>query len=423
MNNYFSLKDKSVRDKFLIINTAILCLSGNLIYFLTLGKVAPFLSNAVLISNFSFLVVFFVSFYNIQVGRYLNILSFLAFVVIINSNFSVGIGMAYFYIYFIIFTIFSYRKDKVIIFSLSGLTLFCWIGSTLYRIYSSNGANTYSLDLENENPYIVFSIIIILNIFSLIFIFLKLNANYEDNIQNKINKTEKLNTLKNKFLTSFSTEINETIQNIIIFSKKIKDNDTENSQYIELDALITSSKNLKNLVSNILEYDNELNQTKLVFADISSILKEKELLYDFSAKENKSTITTVIPNEFPIIKIDKFKYDLILNNLISNAIKFTENGEISIEVNYKEVENNKIVLHTSVKDTGVGISKSKIKQIFNEFSQADKNTFENYGGSGLGLFIVKNIITNMNSEIHVNSEKGKGSHFYFDLIVEKGTLT
>jgi len=166
-----------------------------------------------------------------------------------------------------------------------------------------------------------------------------------------------------------------------------------------------------------------LNQTKLVFADISSILKEKELLYDFSAKENKSTITTVIPNEFPIIKIDKFKYDLILNNLSSNAIKFTENGEISIEVNYKEVENNKIVLHTSVKDTGVGISKSKIKQIFNEFSQADKNTFENYGGSGLGLFIVKNIITNMNSEIHVNSEKGKGSHFYFDLIVEKGTLT
>ena len=419
MNRYISFKKRPLREKFLIINTAISCLSSTIIYLLILGKVAPFLSNILLISIFLFLILTFISFYNITLGKYLNILNYLIIIGIINSNFSVGVGMAYFYVYFIIFTIFSYRKNKVAIFLLCALTLLCWLSSTIYRVYDSNGIYTYSLDLENQIPYLIFSIMIILNIFSLIFIFLKLNADFELDIQKKINKSEKLNTLKNQFLTSFSTEINETIQNIITLSKRLKKNDTDKKQLTELDALITSSKSLNNLVSNILEYDNEFSKTKLVDTNISSILKTQKLLYEFSAKENKSLIITEIPENFPIIRIDKFKYELVLNNLISNAIKFTENGKINILIHYKELEDNKILFHTSVKDTGIGISKSKIKKIFNEFSQAEKNISENYGGSGLGLYIVKNIIENMGSEIHVNSEKGKGSHFYFDLIVEK----
>lgn len=419
MNKLNTFKNKSSREKFLIVNLAISGLTSIIIYFLTIGIIDSFLSKLLLISTFTFLTLSFIGFQNFTIGRYLNILSYLFFIAIINSNYRVGIGMGYFYVYFIIFAIFSYTKNKVSIFILCGFTLLCWLGSTLYRIDRSNGADIHLLDLDNQIPYLIFSVMIILNIFSLIFIFLKLNADFELEIQKKINKSKKLNTIKSQFLTSFSTEINETLQNIITLSKKIKDNDTDQNQLKKLDALITSSKSLNNLVSNILEYDNEFSKSKLVVTDISSILKTKKLLYEFSAKENNSVIITEIPENFPIIRIDKFKYELILNNLISNAIKFTENGKISIHIHFRELKDDKIIFQTSIKDTGIGISKSKIKKIFNEFSQAEKNISENYGGSGLGLFIVKNIIENMGSEIHVHSEKGKGSHFYFDLIVEK----
>ena len=115
---------------------------------------------------------------------------------------------------------------------------------------------------------------------------------------------------------------------------------------------------------------------------------------------------------------DHSRISQILNNLISNAIKFTNNGYIKTRVNYKKLADHKIKLIFTVKDTGIGIKKDSLTQIFQPFTQEDLSTTRKFGGTGLGLAICKQLVHLMNGDIFVKSIVGKGSIFKFSIILD-----
>lgn len=126
--------------------------------------------------------------------------------------------------------------------------------------------------------------------------------------------------------------------------------------------------------------------------------------------ELKSTIDDAIPDR---VIGDPTRLRHILINLLSNALKFTEHGGISVCVHATQREAQSITMHFSVADTGIGIAKEKQKLIFESFSQADDSTTRKYGGTGLGLNICGRLIEMMNGRIWLESEIGKGSTFHF----------
>jgi CheY-like chemotaxis protein len=130
----------------------------------------------------------------------------------------------------------------------------------------------------------------------------------------------------------------------------------------------------------------------------------------------------VIPAEVPDALIgDPLRLRQILVNLVGNAIKFTEAGEITVEVKLKRDVDERMEILFSVADTGVGIPPDKLRSVFSSFSQADTSITRKYGGTGLGLAISQQLVKLMNGDIWVESEQGRGSTFYFTVILERGS--
>src|SRR5690606_28381144 len=114
----------------------------------------------------------------------------------------------------------------------------------------------------------------------------------------------------------------------------------------------------------------------------------------------------------PVFKTDQLRLKQILYNVIGNAIKFTDNGEIIVNVSYEKEQDNKPVLKFLVKDTGIGITKEQASKLFKPFSQADSSTTRKYGGTGLGLVLSKKLTEALGGDLRlVSSEPGKGSTF------------
>jgi CheY-like chemotaxis protein len=122
------------------------------------------------------------------------------------------------------------------------------------------------------------------------------------------------------------------------------------------------------------------------------------------------------------VKGDITRLTQILNNLISNAIKFTKNGRVTIELQLKSRFENRSEIVFSIKDTGIGISKESQELIFERFTQEHSYITREYGGSGLGLTIIRKLLNMMDSDIYVESEQGKGSEFYFTLWLEESNV-
>lgn len=122
-----------------------------------------------------------------------------------------------------------------------------------------------------------------------------------------------------------------------------------------------------------------------------------------------------IPNS---LKGDPLRINQLLINLVNNAIKFTDSGYVKIDISLQLATINHALVHFSISDTGIGISKSKQSMIFDSFTQADSDTTRKYGGTGLGLSICKKILENLNSKLQMESIAGKGSTFYFTINFE-----
>ena len=180
-----------------------------------------------------------------------------------------------------------------------------------------------------------------------------------------------------------------------------------------------SSENLLNLINDVLDF-SKIEEGKITFSErsieVRSFLKNLRLSNAVRADEKGNSIKVMIDEEIPnYIKGDDLRLGQILNNLISNAIKFTKKGSITLTVKLEEKTNEFVSLYFEVADTGIGIPKDKQDLIFERFTQANNNITREFGGSGLGLTIIKRLLLLQGSDIKLESALDKGSTFSFIL--------
>ncbi|MFW5830727.1 MAG: PAS domain-containing protein [Prolixibacteraceae bacterium] len=229
--------------------------------------------------------------------------------------------------------------------------------------------------------------------------------------------------IKEDFLAHMSHEIRTPLNSVLGLSHLLLEQPHDKHQAKNLNYLKTASENLKEMIDDILDY-SKLKSGKWRFKPEAVTIREciEDILVTHlpvATGKNIKLETTIDENIPEQVITDEPKLHHVLNNLVSNAIKFTHDGEVKIEVKLSKRKNKKLWLEFSVSDTGIGIKKEQLEQIFDEFSQSDQSTVKQYKGTGLGLAIVKMYLKIMDSEIKVKSKPGKGSRFWFVLPVKE----
>ncbi len=234
---------------------------------------------------------------------------------------------------------------------------------------------------------------------------------------------ESADRAKSEFLAIVSHEIRTPINGVIGFGKLLHDTPLTSEQRTFVDMITSSGHTLENLISDILDLSKiEAGKLEIEHAPFSLRDSIEETLHLFGprAREAGLTIkTSVAPGVPVIISSDHGRLRQILNNLVGNAIKFTEHGgiEVSVECSpgapHPNGLNRDVRLHFTIRDTGIGIPPEKIDQLFRPFSQVDTSAKRRRGGTGLGLIIAKRLCERMGGAISVESRVGEGSTFYF----------
>ncbi|MBD1365115.1 response regulator [Mucilaginibacter sp. ZT4R22] len=239
----------------------------------------------------------------------------------------------------------------------------------------------------------------------------------EDRLKIEKEKAETSEKTKQLFLAKMSHEIRTPMNAILGFAKLLEETikGDEEQEYIHI--IIKSGDDLLVILNDILDF-SRLEAGKIVFESIP--IRIRDIIYlnvkMMQTRKKDIEITYSIDEAIPEIVLgDSVRLNQIMINLISNAIKFTEKGGIYISVICAEGDADSVLLDFSVKDTGIGIPKEKQAKIFESFEQATNDTARKYGGAGLGLSIVKQLIELQNGLIFVNSEPGIGSEFHFRL--------
>lgn len=234
----------------------------------------------------------------------------------------------------------------------------------------------------------------------------------EDELKNAKLKAEESDRLKSNFLSMMSHEVRTPV-NIILGAADLLKNELDMETYKEhehlFDMITRNSKRLLTLISDIIDISRiESNELKLEFIirNAESLILDVVAEYEQVAKQKGLQIITDFKATNPYIRIDEVRFQQIITNLLNNAIKFTSQGGITISTK-NEGEN----LYISVKDTGIGIPKSALKDIFGLFRQAHEGYSRNFEGAGLGLTITQKLTKMMGGEIFVESEVNVGSTF------------
>jgi signal transduction histidine kinase/ActR/RegA family two-component response regulator len=231
---------------------------------------------------------------------------------------------------------------------------------------------------------------------------------------------EKAAMAKSDFLSVMSHEIRTPLNAITGYIHLLQTEDPLPSQVDFLRILKISADNLLSLINDVLDFE-KIEGGKIVFAerdiDIRNLVNNIKMANRLRAEENGNTIKVMFDDDIPVyIKGDEVRLTQVLNNLFSNAIKFTHNGKVILEVHLKEINAQQVAVNFAVKDTGIGIAKDKQKMIFDRFTQENSHITRQYGGSGLGLAIIRKLLLLQDSDIYVDSEAGIGSTFYFSLV-------
>ena len=232
---------------------------------------------------------------------------------------------------------------------------------------------------------------------------------------------------KSDFLSVMSHEIRTPLNAIIGTILLLKTRDPLPSQQELLRVLEISSENLLSLINDVLDF-NKLEEGKIRFTerDIELIhfLRNIKMAYSIKAEERGHQIKIIYDEDIPdFVKGDDIRLGQIINNLVSNAIKFTKNGTITIRVTLEENNEEDVLIFFAVEDNGIGIPEEKQELIFERFTQANAHITREFGGSGLGLTIIRKLLQLQKSDIYLHSEFGVGSKFYFKLRFKKSKAT
>ncbi|MCP3872003.1 MAG: response regulator [Desulfobacteraceae bacterium] len=232
--------------------------------------------------------------------------------------------------------------------------------------------------------------------------------------------------VKSEFLANMSHEIRTPMNGVLGMAELLAGTNLDGKQRRFVRIVQSSGESLLNLLNDILDFSKiEAGKVKLECIDFR-LHQTVENIVESSAglAENKNLelICIIKPNVPDMIQGDPGRLRQILSNLISNAVKFTEEGEVVIRVALINETDENAFIRFEVKDTGIGIDTKAKKHIFNEFAQEDGSTTRKYGGTGLGLNIAKQLTEMMGGKIEVESEKKKGSSFWFTVNLRKSSI-
>ena len=241
--------------------------------------------------------------------------------------------------------------------------------------------------------------------------------NIEEELKKARDDAERMSRTKGEFLANMSHEIRTPMNGVIGTLQLLEDTNLNESQREYVNVAYKSADSLLSILNDILDL-SKIEAGQLEFEaipfDLREIVNDVVVLHSLKAEQMGIYLNSNIDDAVPKNVIgDPTRMRQVMVNLISNAIKFTSDGGVSVRIKLKLKDEKDALIRVEVIDTGIGIPESKHQKLFLAFSQADGSTTRKYGGSGLGLTIVRQLVEMMKGNLGVDSEVGKGSKFWF----------